>query len=65
MLYELETGQLFVKPSEALKLLEDVGHDNLQLMFDVGHVEACCVIAPQPGAAARAARGRAGRVREA
>jgi len=45
MLWELESGQLFVKPSEAVKLLEDVGHDNLQLMFDVGHVEACCVIA--------------------
>jgi sugar phosphate isomerase/epimerase len=45
MLWELESGQYFVKPSEAVKLLEDVGHDNLQLMFDVGHVEACCVIA--------------------
>lgn len=45
MLWELESGQLFVKPSEAVKLLEDVGHANLQLMFDVGHVEACCVIA--------------------
>lgn len=45
MLYELESGQLFVKPSEALKLMEDVGHPNLQFMFDVGHVEACCVLA--------------------
>lgn len=45
MLWELESGQIFVKPSEAVKLLEDVGHDNLQLMFDVGHVEACCVLA--------------------
>jgi len=45
MLWELESGQLFVKPSEAVKLLEDVGHDSLQLMFDVGHIEACCVIA--------------------
>jgi sugar phosphate isomerase/epimerase len=45
MLWELESGQLFVKPSEAVKLLDEVGHDNLQLMFDVGHVEACCVIA--------------------
>lgn len=45
MMYELESGQLFVKPSECLKLMNDVGHDNLQLMFDVGHVEACCVLA--------------------
>jgi sugar phosphate isomerase/epimerase len=45
MLWELESGQLFVKPSEAVKLMNDVGHDNLQLMFDVGHVEACCVLA--------------------
>jgi sugar phosphate isomerase/epimerase len=45
MLWELESGQIFVKPSEALKLLNDVGHDNMKLMFDVGHVEACCVLA--------------------
>ena len=45
MLWELESGQFFVKPSEAVKLLNDVGDDNLQLMFDVGHIEACCVIA--------------------
>ena len=45
MLWELETGQIFVKPSEAVKLLDDVDDDNLQLMFDVGHVEAACVLA--------------------
>ena len=44
MLWELETGQIFVKPSEAVKLLADVGHDNLQLMYDVGHVEAAVVL---------------------
>jgi sugar phosphate isomerase/epimerase len=45
MLWELETGQIFVKPSEAVRLLEDVGHPNLKLMFDVGHVQAACVLA--------------------
>jgi sugar phosphate isomerase/epimerase len=45
MLWELESGQVFVKPSEAVRLLDDVGHDNLKLMYDVGHVEACCVLA--------------------
>ncbi len=45
MLWEVETGQVFVKPSEAVKLLEDVGHDNLKLMYDVGHVEASVVLA--------------------
>ena len=45
MLWELESGQIFVKPSEAVKLLDDVGDDNLKLMYDVGHVEACAVLA--------------------
>lgn len=45
MLWELETAQVFVKPSEAIKLLNDVDHDNLKLMYDVGHVEASVVLA--------------------
>ena len=45
MLWELESGQIFVKPSEAVKLLDDVGDDNLKLMYDIGHVEACAVLA--------------------
>jgi sugar phosphate isomerase/epimerase len=44
MLWELETGQIFVKPSEAIKLLDDVDDSNLQMMFDVGHVQAACVL---------------------
>ena len=43
-LWELETGQIFVKPSEAVKLMNDVGHDNLKLMYDIGHVEACIAL---------------------
>jgi sugar phosphate isomerase/epimerase len=45
MLWELESGQVFVKPSEAVKLLNDVGDNNLKLMYDIGHVEACAVLA--------------------
>ncbi len=45
MLWELESGQIFVKPSEVVKLLNDVGDDNLKLMYDIGHVEACAVLA--------------------
>ncbi len=45
MLWEYETGQIFVKPSEVVKLLEDVGDDNLKLLYDVGHVEAGAVLA--------------------
>jgi sugar phosphate isomerase/epimerase len=44
MLWELETGQIFVKPSEAVKLIDDVGHANLKLMYDVGHCEAAAVL---------------------
>lgn len=44
MLWELETGQIFVKPSEAVKLIDDVGHPNLKLMYDVGHCEAAAVL---------------------
>ena len=46
-----------------LKLLNDVGDDNLKLMYDVGHVEAVLRDRPQPGAAAGAPRGRSARVR--
>ena len=45
MLWEPETAQIFVKPSEIVKLLDDVGDDNLQIMFDVGHIHATCVLA--------------------
>lgn len=45
MLFELESGQLFVKPSEVVRIFDDVAHPNMQLMFDVGHVEAVSVLA--------------------
>jgi sugar phosphate isomerase/epimerase len=45
MLWELETGQLFHKASEAVKLFEDVNHPNLKLMYDFGHVHASIALA--------------------
>jgi len=44
MLWELESLQPFNKPSEVVKLLNDVGHDNFKLMYDTGHFQACSVI---------------------
>jgi len=44
MLWELESLQPFNKPSETVKLLQDVGHDNFKLMYDTGHFQACGVI---------------------
>ena len=44
MLWELESLQPFNKPSETVKLLQDVGHDNFKLMYDTGHFQACSVI---------------------
>jgi sugar phosphate isomerase/epimerase len=45
MLWELETGQIFVKPSEVVGILNEVDHPNLKFMYDVAHCEACCVLA--------------------
>jgi sugar phosphate isomerase/epimerase len=44
MLFEYETGQIFVKPSEIVRLFDEVDHPNLELMFDVGHVYAGTVL---------------------
>jgi sugar phosphate isomerase/epimerase len=37
MLWELESGQPFNKPSEVLKMVEDVGHPNFKMIYDTGH----------------------------
>jgi sugar phosphate isomerase/epimerase len=44
MLWELESLQPFNKPSETVKMLNDVGNDNFKLMYDTGHFQACGVI---------------------
>jgi len=45
MQWEPETGQIFVRPSEMIQLIDDVGHPNLKIMYDVGHMEAAAVLA--------------------
>ena len=44
MLWELESLQPFNKPSETVKMLNDVGHSHFKLMYDTGHFQACGVI---------------------
>lgn len=44
MLWELESAQPFNKPSETVKMLNDVGNDHFKLMYDTGHFQACGVI---------------------
>jgi sugar phosphate isomerase/epimerase len=44
MLWELESLQPFNKPSETVKMLNDVGNSNFKLMYDTGHFQACGVI---------------------
>ena len=44
MLWELESLQPFNKPSETVKMLNDVGNPNFKLMYDTGHFQACAVI---------------------
>ncbi|MCD6727727.1 MAG: sugar phosphate isomerase/epimerase [Solirubrobacteraceae bacterium] len=44
MLWEYETGQVFVKPSEIVRMFDDVDHDNFKLMYDVGHIVAGVVL---------------------
>ena len=44
MLWELESLQPFNKPSETVKMLNDVGNSNFKLMYDTGHFQACSVI---------------------
>jgi sugar phosphate isomerase/epimerase len=44
MLWELESLQPFNKPSETVKMLNDVGHSHFKLMYDTGHFQACSVI---------------------
>lgn len=44
MLWEMESNQPFNKPSEIVKLLDDVDHPNCKLLYDTGHFHAACVV---------------------
>ncbi len=44
MLWEMESGQPFNKPSEIVKLLDDTDHANVKLLYDTGHFEAATAI---------------------
>ncbi len=43
VLWEVESGQPFNKPSEIVRLLDDIGHPNLGLLYDTGHFHAATV----------------------
>ena len=50
VVWEFEPGFAFNKPSEILRLVDDVGHRNLGVLFDTCHAHICASIgARQPG----------------
>jgi sugar phosphate isomerase/epimerase len=44
MVWEMESGQPFNKPSEIVRLLDDVDHPNLRLLYDTAHFHAATVL---------------------
>jgi sugar phosphate isomerase/epimerase len=50
VVYEFEPGFAFNKPSEIMRLVEDVGHENFRILFDTCHAHICAAVgARQPG----------------
>jgi sugar phosphate isomerase/epimerase len=45
MVWEFEPGFLFNKPSEVIKMHQEVGHENFRIMFDTSHAFMCAVVA--------------------
>lgn len=45
LVWEPETGQVFVKPSEIVQLLADVGSESFKLSYDFAHGQAIAVLA--------------------
>jgi len=44
MVWEFEPGFLFNKPSEVVKMVEEVDHPNFKVMFDTCHAYMCAVV---------------------
>jgi sugar phosphate isomerase/epimerase len=44
VVWEFEPGYIFNKPSEIVKMMEQVGNDNFKLQVDTCHVQMCAVI---------------------
>lgn len=44
LLWEMETNQPFNKPSEVVRILDQVDHPNFKLLYDTGHFHAAVVI---------------------
>ncbi len=50
VVYEFEPGFAFNKPSEIMRLVDDVGHRNFRLLFDTCHAHICAALGGrQPG----------------
>lgn len=50
VVYEFEPGFAFNKPSEIVRLVDDVGHKNFKVLFDTCHAQMCAAVgARQPG----------------
>ncbi len=45
MVWEFEPGFLFNKPSEVLRMHQEVGHPNFMILFDTSHAYMCGVVA--------------------
>jgi len=45
VVWEFEPGFMFNKPHEVVKLVEEVGHPNFKVLFDVCHAHMCSVVA--------------------
>jgi sugar phosphate isomerase/epimerase len=50
VVWEFEPGFAFNKPSEIVRLVDDVGHKNFRILFDTCHAHTCAAVgARQPG----------------